>query len=734
MKVARFDPASLNPKEVTRRRHRLVTVMVLLAGPAVLIMADLHWRTGYDAWKLVHLALFVVLFCLVALGAAQSLTGFFLRRRGGDPSQIIASLAPGDEERSITTPTAVVMPICNEEVGRVIEGLRVMYRSLERTGKLPNCDFFLLSDSTDPNRWIAEEAAWLALTQELGAQGRIFYRKRRVGINKKAGNLADFCRRWGSHYTYMVVLDADSIMTGTAIARLAQLMERNPKVGIIQGVPMLVNGETILARLQQFATRLYGPISAAGLNYWQLSEANYWGHNAIIRLGPFIRHCSLPELPGEGPFGGRIMSHDYVEAALMRRAGWDVWLATELEGNYEECPGNVLEFAQRDRRWLQGNLQHARLVGAKGFHAVNRVHFALGILAYLASPLWLAFLVVSAVIAYRFGATGVTLRPVHSFAEYAHWSYHAQAVCLSCYTLTLLFLPKVLALLDLRSKPREVAAFGGWADLCGGVFLETFIFTLLAPVLMLFHTKFIVLTICRRKISWGAQRRGRAGESVLGETIAAHWGHTLIGVVAWMIVKAIDPLLALWMLPILAGLVCSIPLSFFTGSLAVGLALKEEGLFTTPEESRPLPEIVQLGELLSGGRCGPQPLPELEANYGLLQAVLDPYVNAVHVSLLRVKDDPPPASEERFAGLRQTLLREGPEALPPRDRLALLMDVDSMNALHDELWSSPASHLAEWWQLALQHYNVIAPVPETAFTRKPGVAGRIISSARSAVV
>jgi len=721
MSFVRFDPATLNHEEIARRRHRLVAFVLLIAGPAILTMADLHWRTGYDGWKVAHLLLFIVLFGLVALGAGQTVVGFFLRLRAGDPCRITASVNPGEAGEAVSARTAVVMPICNEEVGRVIEGVRVMYESLLRSGKLANFDFFLLSDSNDPNRWIEEETAWLALTQRLGAQGRIFYRKRSGGINKKSGNLADFCRRWGKHYVYMVVLDADSIMTGDAIGRLAQLMDRNPQVGIIQGVPVLVNGETILARLQQFASRLYGPVSAAGLNYWQLNGANYWGHNAIIRLAPFIRHCSLPELPGDGPFGGRIMSHDYVEAALMRRAGWDVWLATEMDGNYEECPGNLIEFAQRDRRWLQGNLQHARLIAAKGFHATNRMHFVLGILAYASSPLWLAFLVVSAVISYRFGSTDVTVEPLPSFADYVRWSYQTQAVCLFLFTLGMLFLPKAIALLDLRRRREEVAAFGGWGDVCGGVFLETLVFTLLAPVLMLFHTTFIVLTICRRKISWGLQRRGRAGESVLAETVAAHWGHTIIGTLGAVIVTRIDPTLALWMSPILAGLVFSIPLSFLTGSLSLGGALRREGIFKTPEESQPSPELIELGAALADRQSVPR-LPELEANYGLLQAVLDPFVNAAHVSLLHAKDELPVACEERFMGLRETLLRKGPEALSAQDRLALLKDADSMALLHHELWSSPAAKLARWWQLALQHYNVIAPAPETAFSPKDEAA------------
>jgi membrane glycosyltransferase len=214
---------------------------------------------------------------------------------------------------------------------------------------------------------------------------------------------------------------------------------------------------------------------------------------------------------------------------------------------------------------------------------------------------------------------------------------------------------------------------------------------------------------------------------VLAETIKAHWGHTLFGLASLFLVYRIDPALALWMSPILAGLIGSIPFSFFTGSLALGLALRREGLFKTPEESQPPPELVELATGLAEHRRGSRPLPELAANYGLLQAVLDPYVNAVHVSLLHAKEELPPASEERFVGLRETLLRKGPEALSPGDRLALLMDADSMNALHDKLWSSPASHLAEWWQLALRHYDVIAPVPQTAFSPSRGEAEKTAS-------
>ena len=718
MKVAHFDPAQLDPQIRRDRRVRVATLLLALTAPAVMVMADLHWRTGYDLWKVLHLAIFTLLFTLVALGSVQAIIGLVIRRRG-EPFAITHSVDFATDLERLDAPTAVVMPICNEEVRRVIEGLRAAYESVAASGQLAACDFYLLSDSNNPNRWIEEEAAWVALTQELAAHGRIFYRKRRVGINKKAGNIADFCRRWGSHYKYMVVLDADSIMSGGAISKLVRLMERNPGVGLIQGVPMLVNGETILARLQQFASRLYGPCASAGLNYWTLSEANYWGHNAIIRLDPFIRHYSLPELPGDGPFGGRILSHDYVEAALMRRAGWQVWLATDLDGNYEECPGNLIDLAKRDRRWLQGNLQHTRLIVARGLNPVNRVHFILGILSYLASPLWLVLLVLSGIIAWHVDRMDPARYANVGFAQHLHWSLQGQSITLFAYTMALLFLPKVIALFDLKRRPADARAFGGWSAIIQGMLLETGIFTLLAPVLMLFHSKFIALTLCRQNVSWGSQRRGREGAAAAWEeAIGEHWGHTLAGVVSAVIAYRIDPRLAAWMSPVLLGMIASIPLSFITGSLDAGLALKRHGIFLTPDETQPTPELISVTQHMEGVEPA-RPVPEeLEGDYGLLQAVLDPYVNAVHGALLRSKDELPVASELRFESLRSKLVQYGPQSLTPKEKVALLQDGESVRLLHEQVWSAPTEELAPWWRVAISHYSRVAPLPQTPFSRQ----------------
>src|SRR5277367_5091184 len=386
----------LSKARLSRRRFFFFSSIFVLTSMATWFVADLYWSDGHlDGLEIALLVLFVPLFAHIAVGFCTALAGFYVINRGGDPSRKSAG-GPFERPPKLAS-TAVVMPVFNEDVSRVFEGLRVVVKSVQDAGGADSFDFFILSDSNQPNQWIREEVAWAELCKQVGGFGKIFYRKRRQAINKKAGNVADFLRRWGRNYRYMVVLDADSIMTGEALVRLVSMMEANPSAGIIQTAPRIVRGETLYARLQAFANRLYSPLFLAGLNYWQQNEGNYWGHNAVIRVQPFMEHCSLPELPGSEPFGGRILSHDFVEAALMRKAGWAVWLAHDIEGSYEEGPPTLIEGAKRDRRWCQGNLQHAWLLTARGFRPANRFHLLMGVMAYVSSPLWLLFLVLGTV-------------------------------------------------------------------------------------------------------------------------------------------------------------------------------------------------------------------------------------------------------------------------------------------------------------------------------------------------
>lgn len=320
----------------SHRRWFLLALVVVQTIMATYFMAKVLPYHGADPLEAAILALFAILFAWVSAGFWTAMMGFLVLLKGGD-RHLISRTAASDAPIPADARTAVIMPICNEDVTRVFAGLRATYESLERTGELQHFDFFVLSDSGNPDLRTAEHDAWMEICRAVGGFGRIFYRWRRHRVKRKTGNVADFCRRWGSKYRYMIVLDADSVMSGECLATLTRLMEANPGAGIIQTAPLAVGRDTLYARVQQFSTRVYGPLFTAGLHYWQLGESHYWGHNAIIRVKPFMEHCGLAPLPGKGPLSGEILSHDFVEAAMMRRAGWGVWIAYDLPARSKNC-------------------------------------------------------------------------------------------------------------------------------------------------------------------------------------------------------------------------------------------------------------------------------------------------------------------------------------------------------------------------------------------------------------
>ncbi len=710
-----MDKARLN-----RRRFLFFSAIFGLTSLATWFMADLLWRDGMTGLEISLLVLFVILFGHIAAGFCTALVGFYVINRGGDSSRIAATIKPGEDVPLAST--AIIMPVFNEDVSRVFEALRVIYRSVQETKKLDHFDFFILSDSNQPTQWIQEEVAWVELCKQVGGFKRIFYRKRRLQINKKAGNVADFLRRWGKRYRYMVVLDADSLMTGRALVQLVAMMEKNPAAGIIQTAPRIIRGESLYARLQSFANRLYSPLFLAGLNYWQQHEGNYWGHNAIIRVEPFMQHCALPELPGTEPFGGRILSHDFVEAALMRKAGWTVWLAHDVEGSYEEGPPTLIDSAKRDRRWCQGNLQHTWLLFARGFRPANRFHLLMGVMAYVSSALWLLFLVLSTILVFdqtADAARGVMLHPEDTTSIFGFELRVPEALTLFAFTMFLLFLPKIVSIVVTVGKKEDAARYGGPRKLLLSALLEVVGSTLLAPVNMLFNAKFVLYILLGQGVTWITQRRG-GGEDDDGtdwrEAILTHGPHAIFGVVWGVSSFIISPAFFWWLSPVVAGLVLSIPISIFLSKAAFGKRARELGIFLTPEETQPPYEMRRLQQNLDECYRHLPPLEPLRADYGLMQAVLDPYVNAMHVALLRQRR-PSEEAREWFAQLRGRLLRDGPRKFTTQEKMALLLDADSMIWLHRELWTTPADGLAEWWRLAMRQYNVLTAVPTTALYR-----------------
>src|SRR5580704_17548200 len=354
------------------------------------LMADILRTNGFTPWEKSSLIVFFVLFTWITGAFWTAVAGFVVQLIGRDSAVTHSSEGEGRPPKGRT---AVIMPIYNEDTTRVFAGLDVVWASLKARAEQAAFDLFVLSDTRKPEIGAAEELAWARLVERHEGQGRIFYRRRKENLRRKAGNIADFVESWGGAYDYAIVLDADSIMSGHALVTLAQMMDLHPEAGIIQALPTPAGRETLFARLIQFAARLNSLMLASGLAFWQLGEGNYWGHNAILRLRPFAEHCSLPRLRGAPPFGGEILSHDIVEAAFMRRAGYKTWLAPDIEGSWEEIPSNVLDFAARDRRWAQGNLQHIGVMPMGGLHWLSRVHMLTGILSYVTAPMWLLVLI-----------------------------------------------------------------------------------------------------------------------------------------------------------------------------------------------------------------------------------------------------------------------------------------------------------------------------------------------------
>jgi membrane glycosyltransferase len=430
----------------------------------------------------------------------------------------------------------------------------------------------------------------------------VFYRRRKENLQRKAGNIADFVRSWGGAYDYAVVLDADSIMSGHSLVTLAQMMDVHPEAGIIQALPTPAGRETLFARLIQFAARLNSLMLASGLAFWQLGEGNYWGHNAILRLREFAAYCDLPRLPGKPPLGGDILSHDFVEAAFMRRAGFKVWLLTDLEGSFEEVPSNVVDFAARDRRWAQGNLQHLGLLPMRGLHWLSRLHLITGVLSYATSPLWLAALLLSSIVVCLDAINGYQYFSPGSYSLFPTWPQYrdSEIVILLAGTLTVLLMPKVLGCTLALVKGKLRRAFGGARALVGSLIFEQLFSTLLAPSMMLFHTSFVVTTLAGHPVAWNAQDRGDRGIT-FREALSRHKWHVVIGLVWGAVILAIAPRYIWWMSPILLGLLLSVPLTMLTSLSSAGIWARKHRLLLTPEETQPPAELTNLEHLMATG-------------------------------------------------------------------------------------------------------------------------------------
>ncbi|TXM66238.1 glucans biosynthesis glucosyltransferase MdoH [Methylobacterium sp. WL69] len=621
---------------------------------------------GTTALQYVLLALFTLNFSWIALAFTGAILGFFvLLRRGRTPALPVA----------LTTRTAVVMPVYNEATARTFAAIEAMRAEIDATGLGGAFDYFVLSDSTQGDAWIAEERAFLDLRARWGDDARLYYRHRPKNHHRKAGNIGDFVSRWGATYDHMLVLDADSLMTGACVVHLAAAMEADPDSGIIQSLPLIINRNTLFARVQQFAARIYGPVIATGLSVWSGRDGNYWGHNAIIRTKAFAAACGLPDLPGKPPFGGHVLSHDFVEAALIRRAGWSVTMLPALPGSYEESPPSLIDVAVRDRRWAQGNLQHSRIIGAAGLKPASRQHFATGIAGYVASPLWLAQLVVGIALVLQ----TAYVRPEYftsEFGLYPVWPRFdpVRALQLFGITMGILLAPKFLGLILALVDGPVRRACGGGVRLVLSSLIEILLSALIAPIAMVIQSGSVFQILVGRDTGWNPQRRDD-GSIPWGDIVRRHRWHMALGLVTGIAAFAIATSLFLWMSPTILGLVLAIPISWASGQLSWGLALKRLGLLMTPEERAPPAIATDAGRLAT--RNAARGLDEADA----LRALhAEPDFARAHAAMLPQAAPRPRGVIDTDRALAQAkvveahTLDEAAAWLSPKERMALLHD------------------------------------------------------------
>jgi membrane glycosyltransferase len=568
---------------------RAVVCLVTLAitAYATAELARVFPGKGRGALEIVMLALFVPCSAWATFGAVLALLGA--------AATLWPNRAPAPSGEALAgARTAVLVPIHEEDPARVTAQVEVMFRALRARADAPAIDFFLLSDSSRVVTWLAEQAAWRALCERLDAFGRIFYRRRGRPEGKKAGNIRHFCLRHGRDYRYLVVLDADSVMAAETLCALVARMEANPRVGIIQVPPLPVRRGTVFARWQQFAARVYGPIWARAEALLAGPDGNYYGHNAILRTEAFCLHAGLGELPGEGPLSGPIASHDFVEAALVRRAGFEVRLATDLGGSYEQYPTTLVDYAARDRRWCQGNLQHLRVVMLPGLAAWSRMHLLRGACSYLVSPLSLAFSAVTLLVAAHdlvaerayFLEARRTLFPLWPTYDFA------AARELFLWMMAVLFGPRLVAagLALLRMLRDDVLPRARAPAFLASVLLEWAMGVLFTPSLMFQQSVFVWNGLVGERDPWKAQRRDEHRVH-LREALRLHLPHALaiLGLAAASLLVSAQALL--WTLPLTLPLLASPLLTTWSSSPALGRWADRLGLLQVPEDWSTAPAL-----------------------------------------------------------------------------------------------------------------------------------------------
>jgi membrane glycosyltransferase len=569
------------PVALTLRRILFLSLVGLTMAAMIGLLAVALSAGGFGFVDFILVVLFAVTLPWMVIGFWNATIGFLIMRLAPDPVATVTPIAAGITGREpITASVAVLICIRNEPPQRPAAFLMPLLEGLAASEAASHFHIYILSDTDNPSIAPAEERLFATMAETWRDRLRITYRRRAANLAFKAGNIRDFCDRWGKQHDFALVLDADSVMTASAALRLVRIMQAEPQLGILQSLVIGMPSASAFARLFQFGMRLGMRSYTIGSAWWQADCGPYWGHNAILRLAPFMAHCDLPKLPENALVGGHILSHDQVEAVLMRRAGFTVRVLTDEGESFEQNPPTLIEFLRRDLRWCQGNMQYWHFLLTPGLKLVSRYQLIFAILMFLGSPAWMGLLVLGTAALALTGSAEAFMRPDAGIAVFV-------------LVLVMWFAPKIATIIDVLVRPSLRRSFGGGLRFLAGVVVETIFTLMLLPIMWFGHTMFLIRLLTGRKVGWTAQARD---DHQVPWAIAARqlWPQTVLGWTVLFLLAATVPAAIPYALFIAGGLALSIPLAILTTMPAAGPVMVRTGLCQLPEETAPPPELTAL--------------------------------------------------------------------------------------------------------------------------------------------
>jgi membrane glycosyltransferase len=581
-------PTGVQSMAVLRRRRAVIIALNVITYAALLLgVSRVLSAGGWTIVDIVLMAAFAVGSPWTVLGFWNAIVGLWLLHCVKDPlAEVAPFAAAGRSAAPLSVDAAVLMTLRNEDPARAIARLKIVKDSIDATGHGARFSYFILSDSDKAGIAAAEEAAVAAWRDALGeaARARIIYRRRGENTGFKAGNVRDFCDRWGHRFELMVPLDADSLMAGPAIVEMVRMAEAHPRLGIIQSLVVGLPSASTFARIFQFGMRHGMRSYTMGQAWWTADCGPFWGHNAVVRIRPFIEACVLPVLPGEPPLGGQVMSHDQVEAALMRRAGYEVRVLPYEYGSWEENPPTMLDFLVRDTRWCQGNMQYVKLLDLPGLFPMSRFQLIWAVAMFVGLPAWTLMIALLPVAAWQ--AQGVAGFPA------------LLAASLYVIFFAMYLMPKLAGLADVVMTTGGVARYGGGVRFALSAVIEVAFSFLQGAVSTIRTTIFMIGLLFGKRVVWSGQSRDAYGIP-LATAARALWPQTLFGIAVCGALLAVAPAVFWWSLPLTLGYLLAIPFAIVTADRRVGRWFKRVGLCAIPEDIAPPDDVRRVMEAAS---------------------------------------------------------------------------------------------------------------------------------------